>query len=371
MKTMTDQNTILVIDDERPIRDLIARWLRSEGFRALEADSAASGWAELQTNEVDLVTCDIRMPGESGLELLSRIQGSYSDTAVLMLTASADTKTAIQSLTSGAYGYLVKPVEREELLFQVKRGLERRRLVIENREYTQKLESRVRKQTEAIRHAHEETIHRLLNAAMLRDEETGAHIRRTGLYSELFAEVLGWPAEEIDTIRLAAPMHDVGKIGIPDAILCKPGKLSDAEFDVMKTHTLIGAEILGGSDWPVLKLAHEIALYHHERWDGTGYPNRVRGEAIPLSARILALVDVYDALTHDRVYRAALPEEEAIDLMIKGRGTHFDPYLFGVFLTLVPELRRISLVNPDLAEDKTRPFLTSEACAIPHAVEMS
>jgi len=368
---MTDINTILVIDDERPIRDLIVRWLRNEGFRLLEADSAAAGWALLQSNNVNLVTCDIRMPGESGLDLLSRIQAGYPDTAVLMLTASTDTKTAIQSLTSGAYGYLVKPVEREELLFQVKRGLERRRLVIENREYTQKLESRVRKQTESIRQAHEETIHRLLNAAMLRDEETGAHIRRTGLFSELFTEVLGWPAEEVDNIRLAAPMHDVGKIGVPDAILRKPGKLSDAEFEVMKTHTLIGAEILGGSDWPVLKLAHEIALYHHERWDGTGYPNGVRGEAIPLSARILALVDVYDALTHDRVYRAALPEEEAIDLMIKGRGSHFDPFLFGIFLTLVPELRRISLENPDFAEDHTRPPFPSETWAISHAVEIS
>ena len=366
---MTDSHTVLVIDDERPIRDLIVRWLNSEGFRTLEADSAASGWGLLQSKEVDLITCDIRMPGETGLDLLPRIQAGFPDTAVLLLTASTDTKTAIQSLTSGAYGYLVKPVEREELLFQVRRGLERRRLVIENREYTQKLESRVRKQTESIRHAHEETIHRLLNAAMLRDEETGAHIRRTGLYSELFAEVLGWPAEEIDNIRLAAPMHDVGKIGVPDAILRKPGKLTDAEFDVMKTHTLIGAEILSGSDWPVLKLAHEIALYHHERWDGTGYPNRVRGETIPLSARILALVDVYDALTHDRVYRAAMPEEEAIDVMIKGRGSHFDPFLFGIFLTLVPELRRISLDNPDCAEEIALPGFTCEALAIPSGVE--
>jgi putative two-component system response regulator len=253
---MTDSSTILVIDDERPVRDLLVRWLCSVGFHALEADSAATGWESLQGNEIDLVTCDVRMPGESGLDLLARIQARYPDIAVLMLTGSAETKIAIQSLTSGAYGYLVKPVEREELLFQVRRALERRRLMVENREYTQQLESRVRQQTESLRHAHEETIHRLLNAAMLRDEETGAHIRRTGLYSELFAEVLGCPAEQVDIIRLAAPMHDVGKIGIPDAILRKPGKLSDAEFEVMKSHTLIGAEILKGSDWPVLKLAH-------------------------------------------------------------------------------------------------------------------
>jgi len=370
MNSMPLSPTVLIIDDERPVRDLLVRWLRNEGFRCLEADSAAAGWALLQSNEIELVTCDIRMPGETGLDLLPKIQASCPDIAVLMLTASSDTKTAIQSLTSGAYGYLVKPVEREELLFQVQRGLERRRLVIENREYTQKLEWRVREQTTSIRLAHEETIHRLLSAAMLRDEETGAHIRRTGLFSELFSEVLGWSPEEVENIRLAAPMHDVGKIGIPDAILRKPGKLSEAEFEVMRTHTLIGARMLRGSDWPVLKLAHEIALYHHERWDGTGYPKGIRGEGIPLSARILAIVDVYDALTHDRVYRAALPEEEAVDLMIKGRGSHFDPFLFGVFLTLVPELRRISLDNPDIEDKELNQIDSADACSS-HTVEVS
>lgn len=343
--------TVLVVDDERPVRDLVTRWLSRSGFHCMQADSANAAWDLVRSTGVELVVSDIAMPGRSGLELLIDIKTSFPDTAVLMLTASGDTRTAIQALTAGAFGYLLKPVQEGELVLQVQRGMDVRRLVLENRAYTHELEDRVRQQTSSIRRAHEETIHRLVAASRFRDEETGAHIRRTGLYSEVFAEVLGWSSEEVETIRLAAPMHDVGKIGIPDSILRKPGRLTDAEFEIMKTHTTIGAGMLAGSDWPVLQLAHDIALNHHERWDGSGYPNGLQGEMIPLAARIVALVDVYDALSHDRVYRPAFSEEETLDLMTKGRGTHFDPFLFGVFLALVPELRRIAQDNPDEACD--------------------
>ncbi len=163
----------------------------------------------------------------------------------------------------------------------------------------------------------------------------------------MFAEVLGWPADQVQNIRLAAPMHDLGKIGIPDAILQKPAGLTSEEFAVMKTHTVIGARMLEGSESAILQLAHEIALAHHERWNGTGYPRGLAGLEIPEVARILAIVDVYDALTHRRVYREALPEYEAMEIMEQGRGTHFDPFLFGVFLSLLPEIRRIAQQNPD------------------------
>ena len=201
-------------------------------------------------------------------------------------------------------------------------------------------------QTLEIRSAHEETIHRLVTAVNYRDHETGAHVKRTGLYSEVFAEALGWSPEEIDNFRLAAPMHDVGKLSIPDAILRKPGELTAEEFEIMKGHTIVGAQLLRDADTPVLQLARQVALCHHERWDGTGYPKGLAGLEIPESARIVAIVDAYDAMTHDRVYRPALAEEEAVARMQEDSGRHFDPFLFSVFLALLPELRRIARENP-------------------------
>jgi putative two-component system response regulator len=338
---------VLVVDDEAHARTTVCHWLTRAGFQCGQAASGGEAIARLQDEEAHLLTLDITVPDRSGLEVLSQVKQRWPDTEVLVLTALEETSTAVEAMTLGAYGYLLKPIEAGELLFQAKKALERRDLVVERRQYTATLEAQVREQMQAIRRAHEETILRLLSASRHRDEETGAHIKRTGLYCELFAEVLGWPAEQVENIRLAAPMHDLGKIGIPDAILQKPGKLTPDEFTVMKTHTVIGARMLEGSESAILQMAHEIAMAHHERWDGSGYPRGLAGLEIPESARILAIVDVYDALTHRRVYHEAVPEEEAIEIMEQGRGKHFDPFLFGVFLSLVPEIRRINRQNPD------------------------
>jgi hypothetical protein len=191
-------------------------------------------------------------------------------------------------------------------------------LLFEKRRYAGELEQKVRAQTAHIRRAQEEVIHRLLAASQWRDEETGMHVCRVGLLSELLAKAAGWPVAKCDGIRQAAPMHDVGKIGIPDAVLRKPDKLTPDEFEVMKTHTLIGADMLSGSNVPMLQMAREIALDHHERWDGRGYPHGLAGEDVPEGARIVAIVDVYDALTHDRVYRPAMPEEQALSILQQG-----------------------------------------------------
>jgi putative two-component system response regulator len=342
------------------MRGLVSRWLGSAGYRTIEADTAAAVIDWLQRIDIHLVTLDITMPGGSGLDLLAQIKQRWPETEVIMLTALRDMTTAIQAMSLGAYSYLVKPVEGGELVFQAKKALERRELMIERRQYTRTLEKKVREQMRLLRHAHEETILRLLSASRYRDEETGGHIKRVGLYGELFAEVLGWPPEAIENIRMAAPMHDLGKIGIPDAILKKPGKLTKEEFDVMKTHTVIGARVLEGSESAVLQMARDIALCHHEWWDGTGYPCGISRWAIPESARILAIVDVFDALTHRRVYHEPMPEDQAVALMEQGRGSHFDPFLFGVFLGLVPEIRRIAAENPDgLADDPVDAFFHS------------
>lgn len=211
-------------------------------------------------------------------------------------------------------------------------------MLIERREHLQQLEERVREQTLAIRSAHEETIERLMAAAACRDEETSAHIRRTELLSAVLATSLGWSPDRVDLIRMAAPMHDIGKIGIPDAVLQKPGRLTAAEYDIMKTHTVIGAGLLDGASSAILQMAHTIARHHHERWDGSGYPSGLRGDAIPVEARIVAIVDVFDAISHDRVYRPALPEAESLQIMKDGCGTHFDPKLLESFFMLYPEM---------------------------------
>jgi putative two-component system response regulator len=174
-----------------------------------------------------------------------------------------------------------------------------------------------------------------------RDDETGSHARRIGLYAATLAEDVGWKPEAVENIRLAAPMHDLGKIGIPDSVLQKPGPLTSDEFGLMQRHSEIGARILGGSGVPALKMAAQIAQSHHEKWDGSGYPAGLAGVAIPESARIVAIVDAYDALVHDRVYRPALTEEKAVLTMAEARGTHFDPGLLDRFIHLLPEMRRI------------------------------
>ncbi len=338
---------VLVVDDQSHTRTTVCRWLTRAGFQCREAASGGEAMARLQDQDAHLLTLDIGAPDRSGLDFLSQVKQSWPDTEVLVLSALEETATAVEAMTLGAYGYLLKPIEFGELIFHAKKALERHDLLVQRRRYTATLEAKVRQQMQAVRRAHEETILRLLSASRFRDEETGAHIRRTGLYCEVFAEVLGWPADQVQNFRLAAPMHDLGKIGIPDAILQKPGKLTAEEFAVMKTHTVIGARMLEGSGSAILQMAHELALAHHEHWDGSGYPRGLAGLEIPESARILALVDVYDALTHRRVYRAALPEDRALKIMEQGRGRHFDPFLFSVFLSLLPEIRRIAQQNPD------------------------
>ncbi len=338
---------ILVVDDEPSLRKIFARWLTDAGYQCAEAAGAAAALDYLEQHPVHLVTLDITMPGHSGLQLLPEIKQRWPETEVIMLTAVHETATAIEALTLGAYGYLIKPIESEDLLFQARKALERRQLLLEKQQYLRTLEAKVREQTTTIQRAHEETILRLLGASRYRDEETGAHVKRTGLYCELFARVLGWPAQRVEEVRMAAPMHDIGKIGIPDAILQKPGRLTREEFGVMKTHTIVGAKMLEHSESAILQMAHQIAWNHHERWDGTGYLRGLCGTAIPEEARILSLVDVYDALTHCRVYREAMPEPEALALIEQGGGSQFDPFLLGVFLALTPEMRRIADDNPE------------------------
>jgi putative two-component system response regulator len=335
------QTRVLIVDDEPYVREILRRWLEAEGYQCVQAENAENALEVLQAGEFHLLISDIRMPGMSGLEMLVRLRSLLPDVAVIMVTAVDDRATAVTALELGAYGYVIKPFGRNEVLINVVNALERRRMDLAGRDYQQLLEEEVQERTAEIQRREEEISLRLISAAAFRNEETGSHIRRMGLYAELLATALAWRRKEIEAIRLAAPMHDVGKIGIPDTILLKPGELTTKEFQIIKTHTHIGAHILEGSRIPLLRLAKEIALSHHEKWDGTGYPRGLEGDAIPASGRLVAVVDVYDALVHDRIYRPAMTEDEAVDILIEGRGTHLDPGLLDTFLDLLPEIRRI------------------------------
>ncbi len=294
---------------------------------------------------------DVRMPpGWDGIQTIQKLWQADADLQVVICTAYSDYSWNEMVEVLGETDRLLilkKPFDNIEVRQLAAALVAKRNLTEQAHRTMQELQKLVREQTRAVSSAHEETIHRLVRASLYRDEETGAHIRRTGLCSELMAATAGWASERVDQIRLAAPMHDVGKIGIPDAILCKPGKLTPEEFAIMQTHTELGAKMLAGSASPVLNMAQAIAMCHHERWDGTGYPAGLAGLEIPEEARIVAIVDVYDALSHDRVYRKAIPETQVLAMMKNQRGKHFDPRLFDIFMSLLPEMRAISQAVPD------------------------
>ncbi len=339
---------ILVVDDEETVRRLLARCLEAEGYECSVAGSGDEALKHMEAREFHLVLSDIMMPGMSGIALLELIGKLHPDTAVLMVTAVDDRSTATRALELGAYGHLLKPFSMREVVINVENALERRRLNLLSRKYERELEAKVQERTREvtekarqIREREQEIVFRLLSSMGYRDDETGAHAWRIGLYSAVMARQLGWRREPQETIKLAAPMHDLGKIGIQDAILRKPGKLTVDDFEAMKRHTVIGAKILDGSDIALLRLAAEIALSHHEKWDGSGYPHGSSGNDIPQSGRIVAVADVYDALVHERVYKPAFSEDKAISIMKDGKDKHFDAMVLEAFLDSLGEMQRI------------------------------
>jgi cyclic di-GMP phosphodiesterase len=351
---------VLAVDDEPYICELLSRWLIDEGYQCEAAHSGHEAVKALESGAFQLVVADIMMPGMSGIDLLTIIKTLFPDVAVIMVTGVDDRKTAIMTLELGAYGYVIKPFDRNEIIINVANALERRRLRLLSEEYERGLEGEVQQRTKEVRDREEEIVLRLISATGYRDDETGAHIRRIGLYAVEMAKALGWPVREIANIRLAAPMHDVGKIGIPDSILRKPGSLTVEEFEVMKRHSDIGAQILDGSDVPLIQMASKIARWHHERWDGSGYPEGLVADDIPECAAIVAVVDVYDALVHDRIYRPAFSEEKALGIMLAGDGEYFGDRIFDCFLDLLPALRRIREQVRDEEKRQASPTLISD-----------
>jgi putative two-component system response regulator len=339
---------VLIVDDEESVRRMIARMVTSGGEWECEtAADAAEARRLLASQGFSVVVCDVNMPGESGTELTRWIREHHPDVAVLMATGIDDPKLAASVLELGAYGYLVKPFKRHEVQINVANALGRRRLELENRDHRALLEHRVQERTRELRRSREETIRRLSLAIEFRSRETGEHVERIGSGAALIARRLRLDLGHCELIRLAAPLHDVGKIGIPDEILLKPGPLTRAERTSMHDHPEIGYRLLTGSGSDLLETAATIARTHHERWDGAGYPRRLAREAIPIEGRITAVVDVFDALTHDRVYRAAMTLEKALQIVSAGRATQFDPGVLDAFLDTLDEV--LALDRPERA----------------------
>jgi putative two-component system response regulator len=361
---------VLIVDDEPQVRRLITLMLERQGYVCEGAADVREARALLADDPLrfKLVLCDMNMPGENGLELVRHVLDAYPGIAALMVTGTDDPEIAQIAIKLGAYGYVTKPFSANELLINVANALHRRRLELENRLQRDMLEQHVEARTAALQEAleqlraseqelrthHEETIRRLSSAAELRDHETGGHIDRMSRYCALVARRLGLPNDRIELVRIASPMHDIGKIAIPDRILLKPGTFTADERRLMQTHTEIGYAILAGSHAELLRLAATLAWTHHERFDGSGYPRGLVGDEIPLEGRIAALADVFDALTSDRVYRAAYPLEEATTMMQAERGGHFDPTLLDLFLDSIDEVEEIRRSQPDAATLLTR-----------------
>lgn len=352
IQVVPKEASILIVDDLAIVRLSLQRILSKAGYRVRMAEDVRGALEVLDEDSIDLILCDIQMPGASGLDLVKAIRWRIPDTSVVMVSSLEDTETAIECLQRGAFGFVLKPYQPREILVQVNGALRRRMLEIAFRGREAELAQKVREQTIEIRDSREEIALRLISASEHRDNETGMHVRRIGLYAAEMGRRLGWGQEQVDTIRAAAPLHDIGKIGVPDAVLQKPGALNDEEWVLMKRHTSMGAAILKGSTVPFIQMGARIAIGHHEKWDGGGYPKGLAGEAIPLEARITALVDVYDALSNRRHYKPAWPEGEVVDLIRQGSGSHFDPQLVDLFLAHLDAFRSILRDHPDEAQSE-------------------
>jgi putative two-component system response regulator len=320
---------ILIIDDDHGAAKMLSRVLRHAGLTAVEVrHDPFEGIAEFGRQPPDLLFLDLHLPGCDGFQVLDRLKPLNSAepaVPIVMLTGDSDSRNKRRALARGASDFLLKPFNPMEVLLRTRALLEtcalQQQLSAQNRD----LEARVRERTAALEGAQLEMLRRLAVAAELHDDDTGLHTQRVAILAGRVAQVLGLPAARVELIVQAAPLHDLGKIGIPSSIVQKRAALSEDEYEVMKTHALLGARVLsGGRSEPIL-VAERIARCHHERWDGTGYPARIAGESIPLEARIVAVTDFFDALTHERPYRRALPVDHALEMVRAGSGSHFDP----------------------------------------------
>lgn len=341
--------SILIVEDDAVARTQAARIL-DQHYEVELAVDAHEARGKLIGGMIDLLVCDHYMPGESGLDLVETILSRKDAIAVVMVTGADDHALVERAFEMGVYGYLIKPYRGGDLLITVSNALRRRQLELQARAHERQLEQEMitksletervrqllRRSEASLERSRLETVHKLSLAVEMRDQVTGHHLSRMGAYCEEIAMLLELPETVCNTIALAAQMHDIGKIAVPDRILLKAGPLTAEERAQMQTHAEIGRKILQGSESPLLQLAESIAWTHHEKFDGSGYPRGLSRGEIPEEGRIAAVADVFDALTRDRPYRMAMPMAEATAVMAEGRGSHFDPRVLDAFMSEMP-----------------------------------
>ena len=340
-----DNRHILIVDDDAQVREVLHQIFLSANYRCALASNGKDGLQVFRTAQPPLIVTDLKMPVMDGIALLEGIRREDGDAAVIVLTGAPDVKTAIDSLKLGAYDFIMKPVNVDELLFAAERALERRQLLIERRAYQALLEQRVEEATGNLQAAYRATLEALGSALDSRDVGTEAHSRRVHGYALATAREYGMPEADIPDLEHGVLLHDIGKIGIPDAILLKPGRLTREEWETMRRHPEIGKRLIEGIAF--LKGAVPIIYCHHEKWDGSGYPRGLKGDEIPLGARIFTVVDAFDAMTFDRPYSTAIPFDAAQTEIKRCAGSHFDPAVVEAFLrvpdALLEEIRRKSI----------------------------
>ena len=363
---------ILIVDDEQLNIEVVQRYLRIDGFTNIfSTDHSGQALPLIGLHHPDVVLLDIQMPGISGLEILRTLRAdpSLCHIPVIILTGSSDAETKLSALRAGATDLLAKPVHGEELIARLGNVIRIKMYQDRLHQHSEELEEAVRKRTAELEASRMDVIHCLARAAEFRDDDTGQHVIRVGKYARIIGQQLGFSKQMLDILEPAAQLHDVGKIGIADSILLKPGKLSEDEFEAMQKHcgygkkivgqispedarlirghTEIGARIMETGRSPFLEMARRIALTHHERWDGSGYPLGLAGEDIPLEGRITAVADVFDALSSKRPYKAAFPLNRCLSIMEEGRGTHFDPNILDAFFACLNEIIQVQIDAAD------------------------
>jgi len=364
---------IMVVDDEKLNTLVVTEYLEAGGYRDIvSTDNPFEALVLARTECPDVILLDLHMPHVTGFDILQQIRAdrSLTWTPVVILTSSTDHDEKLRALELGATDFLQKPVHSGELLVRLRNILLAKAYQEQLRHYSETLEKAVRQRTAELEASRREVIHCLARAGEFRDDDTGRHVIRVGQYARIIGQQLGMDEPTLDMLEQAAKLHDIGKIGIPDAILLKPGKLTPQQFEVMqkhanygkkiiegiqesdplamRQHTELGAKILDAARSPILTLAMQIALTHHEHWDGTGYPLGLAGEDIPLVGRITAVADVFDALSSKRSYKPAFPLDKCFDILREGRGTHFDPRVLDAFFARRSEVVQIQIAQADL-----------------------